>query len=100
AGIDLTAAPLFLVLGRPAGGEAALFQAAQLQLAVKMAPPRGDAPLHVFANRDGIYVTCAGASLLGRQSLLFVGVGSGPESNGSAGGGLADNAIDRTMVPT
>jgi hypothetical protein len=99
AGIDLTEAPLFLVLGRPAGGEAALFQAAQLQLPVKMAPQRADAPLHVFGSRDGIYVTCAGASLLGRQSLMFVGVGASPETNGAPG---SPNEPDfgKTMVPT
>src|SRR5262249_59835349 len=44
AGIELTEAPLFFVLGRPRGTEEALFQAAQLQLAVKQAPARPDAP--------------------------------------------------------
>jgi len=70
-GIDLTEAPLFLVLGRPAGGEMALFEATRLSLPVRNAPARPDAPLHVFGNRDAIYVTCAGASLLGRQAAVL-----------------------------
>jgi hypothetical protein len=86
AGIDLTEAPLFLVLGRPAGGEAALFSASQLQLTVANVPRRADAPLHVFASRDGVYVTCAGASLLGRQALIFT------ESSHAAGDGVAPEA--------
>jgi hypothetical protein len=71
AGIDLTEAPLFLVLGRPRGTEESLFAAAQLPLQVRNVPRRPASPLHVFASRDGVYITCAGASLLGRQSLLL-----------------------------
>src|SRR5258708_1414570 len=70
-GIDLTEAPLFLVLGRPAAGEAWLFQATQLSLAGRGAPSRPDAPLQVYANRDAIFVTWAGASLLGRQAGIL-----------------------------
>jgi hypothetical protein len=73
ADIGLTDAPLFLVLGRPEGSEDALFQAAQMPLAVRRAPPDPKAPLHVYANADGIYVTCVGASLLGRQAAILTG---------------------------
>jgi hypothetical protein len=66
AGISLTQTPLFLVLGRPQGTEEALFRAADSSWHVHNVPPGPDAPLHVYANHDGIYVTCAGASLLGR----------------------------------
>jgi hypothetical protein len=71
AGIDLTEAPLFLVLGRPKAGEAALFDGSQLQLTVRQVPPDPGAPLHVYANRESIFVTCAGASLLGRQAAIL-----------------------------
>ncbi len=71
AGIDLTAAPVFVVLGRPAGGEEALFHASRLPLLVKHEPQRASAPLHVFANPEAIFVTCAGASLLGRHSAVL-----------------------------
>src|SRR5947209_5078148 len=47
AGLDVTEVPLFLVLGRPLEGEEALFAAADLRLAVKGAPQRANAPLHV-----------------------------------------------------
>jgi hypothetical protein len=73
AGIDLTEVPLFLILGRPAAGEHALVQASQVPLVVRQAPASGSAPLHVFANRDGIYVTCPGASLMGRQAAILAG---------------------------
>jgi hypothetical protein len=83
SGIELTDAPLFLVLGKPAGGEEPLLNAAQLSLTVKQAPKRPNAPLHVYANRDGIYVTCAGASVLGRQAAVL----NGEVEDGTASGG-------------
>src|SRR5437762_649603 len=65
-GLDVRDAPLFLILGRPGGGEGPLFQAAQMSFVVQQAPKRPDAPLAVWAAPDGIYVTCADASLTGR----------------------------------
>jgi hypothetical protein len=73
AGLDPREAPLFLVLGRPAGGERALFGAGNVKLQVKQAPRRDDTPLTVSANQDAVYVTCAGASLLGRYATLLAG---------------------------
>jgi hypothetical protein len=81
-GIDLTKVPLFLVLGRPKGSEAAMMRGAQLRLIVQEAPARNDAPLHVYANHEGMYVTCAGASLLGRQATLLAGA-DGEEGDGA-----------------
>jgi hypothetical protein len=102
ARIDPTEVPMFLVLGRAAGTEEALFAASKLSLAVKGAPARADAPLRVFANRDGIFVTCAGASVLGyHASILRAG-----DSDFSAGDHnpayIAPDAIDdpsKTMAP-
>jgi hypothetical protein len=72
ADLDLQEVPLFLVLGRPAAGEEALFRAAQLPFTVKHAPPQPDSPLRVYANRqDGVFVTCAGASRLGPRAALL-----------------------------
>ncbi len=71
AGVDPTEAPLFLVLGRPAGSVENLFGAAQLTLQVRNAPVNPDAPLHVYGSRAGIFVTCEGASLLGRVPGLL-----------------------------
>ena len=73
AAIDLREAPLFLVLGRPVGGERALFGAGNVKLQVKQAPRRADTPLTVSANQDAVYVTCAGASLLGHLATLLAG---------------------------
>lgn len=73
AGIGLCDAPLFLILGRTAGGDASLFSASQVPWSVEHIPAEPEAPLHVYANADGIYVTCAGASLLGFQSALWSG---------------------------
>jgi type VI protein secretion system component VasK len=102
AGIDLTEAPLFFILGRPASTEEALMQASQVPLTVRQTPARPDAPLHLFANRDGIYVTCPGASLMGRQCHILtreenptdVHDGPVPERRASE-----DDPIDRTMGP-
>lgn len=71
ASIDLTQSPLFLILGSPIGTEEALLNAAKLSFEVGRAPRGTSAPLHVYANREGIYLTCPGASLLGRQSALL-----------------------------
>jgi hypothetical protein len=84
AGIDVSEAPLFLVLGKAQGGELALFEGTQMTFPVKYAPPRDDAPLHVFGSRDAIFVTCAGASLLGKQADILAGEAT-PGLNGSVG---------------
>ncbi|HEY7425936.1 MAG TPA: type VI secretion protein IcmF/TssM N-terminal domain-containing protein [Gemmataceae bacterium] len=73
AGLNVSDAPLFLFLGQPEDEEKALFQAAQINLVVKQAPTRDDAPLYVYASRDAIYLTCAGASLLGRHARHLAG---------------------------
>jgi hypothetical protein len=84
-GIGLTEVPLFFILGRPVAGEQALIQASKVQVMVRQTPASGSAPLHVFANREGIYVTCPGASLMGRQAAILAGdedvaPGSSPEA--------------------
>ena len=68
AGVELNECPVFLVVGRPQGAEEVLFDAAGLHLKVRGQPGRDDAPIRVYANRDAIFVTCAGASVLGRHS--------------------------------
>jgi hypothetical protein len=76
ADIDPRQVPLFLVLGRPAAGENALFQASQLSFQVRQAPNRIDSPLYVYASREAIYLSCAGASILGRQATILAGEGA------------------------
>jgi type VI secretion system protein ImpK len=74
AGVDPARAPLFLVLGRSEGGEEALLEAAlpgAPRLCVRGVPARPESPLRVFASRDAIYVTCAGAGLLAKQAELL-----------------------------
>jgi hypothetical protein len=68
AGIGIGDAPLFLVLGQPALTEETLFRASKREWIVRRVPEGGDRPLHVYANRDAIFVTCAGASLVGHQA--------------------------------
>jgi hypothetical protein len=71
AGLALDQLPLFLILGQPEGEEPALFRAAQMPWVVENVPAIPDAPLHVYADREAIYVTCAGASLLGRHAAVL-----------------------------
>jgi hypothetical protein len=65
ADVEPTATPLFLVLGSPVSGEGALFEAAfpddPSRWRVRQAPAYPDAPLHVSATRDAIYVSWPGA---------------------------------------
>ena len=71
SGIDVRSAPLFLVIGKPAGSEEALFDASGQRLMVRRAPASVTAPLHVYAGPDAIFVTCAGASLLGNLADIL-----------------------------
>jgi hypothetical protein len=66
ADISLVDAPLFLVLGWPSASEGEFFLAGGIKGPVRQVPGRPDAPLHVTANRDGVWLTCPGASLLGQ----------------------------------
>jgi hypothetical protein len=95
AGIPITEVPVFLVLGRPETPEELLFQGAQLNLIVKGAPAGPRHPMHVYANRDGVFITCAGCSLLGKQASLYAleGIGDDAGATGDAPiPGLADDA--------
>jgi hypothetical protein len=56
--------PLFLILGHPAEEETALLEGARLDLIVNHRPNWQGAPLHIYATRQAIYLTCGGASLL------------------------------------
>ena len=66
ADIALDNAPLFMILGWPSDSEDDFFRAAGIKGPVRQVPSSPDAPLHVTANRDGIWLTCPGASLLGQ----------------------------------
>src|SRR5262245_50195918 len=99
AGIRLTDWPVFLVLGRPEAPEEHLFSAAQLQLVVKQTPPGPHVPLHVYASRDAIFITCPGASLLGKHAAYLAledidELGAGGEGEGEVPGG------DQTIRPS
>ncbi len=99
-GIDLRDVPLFLIVGRPESGVEPLFQASKLQLQVKGVPARPDTPLHVFAAPEGVFVTCEGASLLGRQAAFLAGSSAGAAS-GSPGAILFDDddPLNKTNAP-
>lgn len=70
-GVDLTKTPLFLTLGRPAEKEINLFNAARLPLLTAPVPQDSEAPLHVYATAEAVYVACGELSLLGRQAVRF-----------------------------
>lgn len=99
AGVGLTEAPLFLVLGRPAGTERSLFNAGGLRLAVKQVPRRADAPVALSANSDVIFVTAAGASLLGRYAGLLHGLGDGEEAEAGEPAAAESSADAEAEVP-
>lgn len=76
AEIHLEETPLFLVLGSTADSDEALFHAAGIKAQVKQVPRDPTEPLHVTANRDAIWLTCPGASVLGQQSPALMGGGA------------------------
>ncbi len=73
AEIHMEDTPLFLVLGWSGDGEEPLFHAGGLRAQVKHVPRDPTEPLHVTANRDGIWVSCPGASVLGQQNPALLG---------------------------
>jgi hypothetical protein len=83
AGIDAAEVPLFLLLGKPDGTERSLFEGAQLEFTVSAAPDRPDAPIQVYANKDGIFVTCAEASLLGKQASIYAAQAAAEAARGA-----------------
>jgi hypothetical protein len=97
-GFDLRELPLFLVVGRTESGLEPLFQASKLQLKVKHAPQR-DAPLHVYASPEAVFVTCEGASLLGRQGAFLIGSSAGASANPGAAIFDEDDQGNKTLAP-
>jgi hypothetical protein len=75
AAVELGDLPVFLVLGQPVGGNQSLFHASGMPLAVSDVPRRPDAPIHVFATYEAIFVTCPGLSALGHLATSRVGIG-------------------------
>lgn len=92
AGIDLRNMPVFLVLGTPESSTDVLLQAARLGADVKQT--RGDLPLHLYAAKDAVYITCAGVCLLGKQATFLA-------SGGTPGSAAAtdDDEFLKTLDP-
>lgn len=90
ADLRLDSTPLFLVLGWNSGSEESLFQAAGIKAKVNQVPrdDKGEIkPLHVTADRDGVWLTCPGASLLARRNPAIVG------QDGGGGGGAGEGPL-------
>ncbi|HEY8506392.1 MAG TPA: type VI secretion protein IcmF/TssM N-terminal domain-containing protein, partial [Gemmataceae bacterium] len=96
AGIDPQETPIFLVLGRLEAPEESVFQALPQRVAVAGAPGPG-ASLRVFANRDAIYLTCAGASLSGAQASAQGGLQIADEVDEGTGWGAQSVGIDKSI---
>lgn len=71
ANISLDRTPLFVVLGRTAAPESCLTNSSGMAFTVPQAPRSKDAPLHVSASEEGIFLTIPGISLLSHQATLF-----------------------------
>jgi hypothetical protein len=69
-----------------------------LQLVVKQTPAGPLAPLHFYASRDAIYITCPGASLLGRHAANIALEGIDEQR----GGGEVEDGpdADKTIRPS
>jgi hypothetical protein len=80
AGMVPSQVSLFLVLGRPESPEVNMFDGAGVKWVVKHSPPDPTAPVHVYAEKESspksahpgaIYVTCRGASVLGKLAGIL-----------------------------
>jgi len=97
AGIALPKVPLFLVLGRPESPEEHLFEASGMKLVFPQTPANPFAPVHVFADRNAVFVTCRGASVLGRLAEILA-LENMPEG-ASALDQESTEELDKTMRP-
>ncbi|MFO0949012.1 MAG: type VI secretion protein IcmF/TssM N-terminal domain-containing protein [Planctomycetota bacterium] len=68
---------MFIILGRTTQNDAPLFNAAPEPMLVNQAQHTPGAPIRVFANRNGIFLSCPGASLSSRQAELLIGTAAG-----------------------
>ena len=93
SGTGVADLPLYLVLGRPQGGDAALFLASQQKIQFT-APKSESAPVRVFAGPTALFVTCAGASTWGR----YIDRLHDPDSSGGGGAAGATQG-GKTVTP-
>lgn len=93
ANIGISQVPLFLVLGHPRGSTKEFFDASQMNLPVRHIPRKAESPLHFTATPEGIWVTCEGASLMGKQVEMLHENGA-PAASTSAAEPNMDNIPD------
>jgi hypothetical protein len=91
AGIGLADTPVFLVFGKPPGGYEPLFRALPNGLVVAGGTGPG-ASIQVYANREAVFLTVPGASLLGLETKSPAPADAGGEIG--AGGSVA---FDRSI---
>jgi hypothetical protein len=72
SGINIRELPLFLVLGRPRAAEDLAPAAAKPDCEVPENSPGLKAPLGISATNNGIFVSCAGISVLGQHLSLMI----------------------------
>ena len=84
AGIGLADTPVLLVLGELPSGYDALFRALPQGLSVNGGSP-GGSPLRAYANRDAIYLTLEGATLLGIQETGEILLAPAPTDSNAGG---------------
>lgn len=93
-GISLGDFPLYLILGRNAAGEEALFQASGLKDLIA-APGRERSPIRFYAHRDAIYLVCSGATAWGR----FCSILAGEEAAFNVAENVAKADMGKTLNP-
>jgi hypothetical protein len=79
AGIGIADTAVYVVIGQPRSGEASLFQMLPRGLTINGGTSAA-APVRVFANRDAIYLTCPGVTLLNRAGTDGGGGERAPDS--------------------
>lgn len=70
--IDVRDVPIFLVLGRPLEDVDNVFLAAQQGFLVREVPRWPEAPVRFSGNKDAVYITCVGASVLGKHVSMMI----------------------------
>ena len=99
-GLDLATIPLVVVTGLKPDEESGFFAASGIPWKTVAPDPEAPAPMRVYANHDGIFLSCAGVSAMSAQAeeaTRNAGRGASLAATGLSGGGSGGGTA--TMMP-
>ncbi len=98
ASLSLQELPVFLVLGKTGGLLEDAFAASRIPFQIRHVPPGDDEPLHLYANREAIFLSCERAALLPIQVARLLQAERTGQPQPSPSNELLQEYLDRTAA--